>query len=265
MDGSTAAQRFGKNQGGYFGECIDIRAVLDDARAAATEHRWNIETLVAREGVELLVLRRAVNKPTRRIYISAGIHGDEPAGPLAARELLRANDWPDCADIWLCPCLNPTGFPLNKRKCALGKDLNRDYRHGYTGEIAAHITWLKQQPNFDVCFCLHEDWEAHGFYVYELNPDSRPSLAETIIRAAREVGPIDHSPIIDGREAKEGVIRPNLDPALRPDWPEAFYLITHKTRQSYTLETPSDFPLNVRVTALVTAVRAAVAASCARS
>lgn len=263
--GSTQSQRPGRNLGGYFGECIDIRAVVEEVRIAATQHGWNIETLAAREGVELLALRRAVREPSQRLYISTGIHGDEPAGPLAALELLRANDWPECADIWLCPCLNPTGFPLNKRECALGTDLNRDYHHGRTGEVAAHIAWLQRQPNFDVCFCLHEDWEAHGFYVYELNPDSRPSLAPAIITAAREVCPIDHSALIDGREAKEGVIRPNLDPTLRPDWPEAFYLITHKTRQSYTLESPSDFPLNVRVTALVTAVRAAVSASCAGS
>jgi hypothetical protein len=42
---------------------------------------------------------------------------------------------------------------------------------------------------------------------------------------------------------------------LRPQWPEAFWLLTHKTRHSYTLEAPSDFPLETRVNALVTAVR----------
>jgi murein peptide amidase A len=262
MEGPGAAQRYGKNRGGYYGECIDIHAVLQDVRAAATEHGWSIDML---NGENLFALRRVAPQPARRLYISAGIHGDEPAGPLAVRELLRQNDWPECADIWLCPCLNPTGFPLNKRECALGADLNRDYRHGRTAEIRAHIAWLQQQPNFDACFCLHEDWEAQGFYVYELNPEARPSLAETMITAAREVCPIDHSALIDGREARDGIIRPNLDPALRPDWPEAFYLITHKTRLSYTLEAPSDFPLNVRVAALVTAVRAAVSALCARS
>jgi hypothetical protein len=36
------------------------------------------------------------------------------------------------------------------------------------------------------------------------------------------------------------------------------YLISHKARQGYTLEAPSDFPLATRVNALVAAVNAAV-------
>ena len=42
--------------------------------------------------------------------------------------------------------------------------------------------------------------------------------------------------------------------------PEAFYLIRHKTHLSYTLEAPSDFPLELRAAALVAAVKAALAA-----
>jgi murein peptide amidase A len=209
--------------------------------------------------VELLALRRNVPAARHRIYISTGIHGDEPAGPLAVRELLKENGWPADADIWLCPCLNPTGFPLSKRECEHGADLNRDYKHLRTAEVRAHIEWLARQPQFDVCFCLHEDWEAHGFYVYELNPEDRASLAPAILDAACTVCPIDQSELIDGREAKDGLIRPLIDPALRPEWPEAFYLLMHKTRLSYTLEAPSDFPLTVRVAALTAAMKGALA------
>jgi hypothetical protein len=56
------------------------------------------------------------------------------------------------------------------------------------------------------------------------------------------------------------VIRPQLNPADRPQWPEAIYLRTHKTRQSYTMEAPSDYPLPARVAALVAGVRAVLAA-----
>ena len=59
----------------------------------------------------------------------AGIHGDEPAGPLAALRLLQENNWPPNAEIFLLPCLNPVGFTLNKRENADGIDLNRDYRN----------------------------------------------------------------------------------------------------------------------------------------
>jgi len=69
---------------------------------------------------------------------------------------------------------------------------------------------------------------------------------------------VDLSENIEGRPAHGGIIRPILNPLERPDWPEAFYLITQKARQGYTLEAPSDFPLPTRVNALVAAVRAAL-------
>ena len=150
------------------------------------------------------------------------------------------------------------GFILNRRANDEGKDLNRDYRHLETAEVRIHTAWLQRQPQFDLCLCLHEDWESHGFYVYELNPENRPSLAEAMIARIAEVCPIDPSEIIEDRPARNGIIRPNLDPATRPQWAEAFYLIVNKTRLSYTLEAPSDFPLTTRVNALITGVNAAL-------
>jgi predicted deacylase len=152
------------------------------------------------------------------------------------------------------------GFVLNRRENDHGVDLNRQYRHREAAETRAHIAWLERQPQFDLCLCLHEDWESHGFYVYELNPEKRPSRAETMIARIAEVCPIDPSEIIEDRPARNGIIRPNLDPATRPQWAEAFYLIVNKTRLSYTLEAPSDFPLTTtRVNALVAGVNAALA------
>ena len=255
-------QRLGKNHHGYFGEIIDIRAVLRVIRAAARQHGWTSELFYKTGDLELFALHRRPEvksqKPEVRIYISAGIHGDEPASPLSALRLLQENRWPENAEIFLLPCLNPTGFILNSRENDGRIDLNRDYRHLDSGEITAHVRWLERQPNFDLTLCLHEDWESHGFYLYELNPDQRPSLANAMLRAVEKVCPLDLSEEIEGRAAKGGLISPNLDPATRPLWPEAFWLIQNRTRQSYTLEAPSDFPLPTRVDSLVAAVNAAL-------
>lgn len=253
-------QRLGKNHDGYHGETIDIRAVLREVQAAAQAHGWTSEAFYKTGDMELFSLHRPsrITHQASRVYISTGIHGDEPAGPLAALHLLRENQWPENLEAWLCPCLNPTGFVLNTRENDARKDLNRDYRHLETGEVAAHVRWLKQQPDFEVTFCLHEDWESQGFYVYELNPDHQPSLAGKLVEAVARVCPIDLSPVIEGREAKGGIINPALDPASRPQWPEAFWLLQNKTRQSYTLEAPSDFPVSTRVDALVAGVNAAL-------
>jgi hypothetical protein len=103
---------------------------------------------------------------------------------------------------------------------------------------------------------LHEDWESNGFYLYELNPDLQPSMADAVIAAVREICPIDMSPTIEGRSAQNGVICANPDLQKRPDWPEAFYLTHHKTRLTYTLEASSDFLLPTRIHALATGVNA---------
>ena len=258
---SSRVQRLGKNSNGYAGETIDIAAVLKDCITGALAHSWTIEELAAGTNRSLLALSRPGSRITNhhsRIYISTGIHGDEPAGPLAARQLLQDNQWPEGAHVSMCPCLNPTGFVLNRRENAEGVDLNREYLNPKAPETLAHIAWLERQPPFDLCYCLHEDWESHGFYCYELNPDGRASYSKRIVERVSEVCPIDSSEVIEGRAAKNGIINPSLDPRTRPQWPEAFYLIMNKTRLSYTVEAPSDFPLQVRVNALVNAVRAAL-------
>jgi hypothetical protein len=256
-------QKLGKNLGGYHGETIDIRAVLVKVKAAAQTRGWHYEPFHKMGDLDLFALRRkseakTPQPPATGIYISAGIHGDEPAGPLAVLKLIEANRWPENAEIFLLPCLNPAGFTLNQRANADGIDLNRDYRQPQAAETRAHIAWLERQPPFDLYLCLHEDWESHGFYLYEQNPDSRFSLAETMIAAVKTVCPIDPSEIIEDRPAQNGIIRPNLSPQERPLWPEALWLITQKSRQGYTLEAPSDFPLATRVDALVAAVNAAL-------
>ena len=254
-------QKIGKNHGGYYGETIDIGSVLQTVRTAALARDWAPEVFHAAAGFEWLALHRGQRngaKPSVRLYLSTGIHGDEPAGPLAALRLLQEDRWPAEAEIILLPCLNPMGFTLNRRENPEGKDLNRDYLHLETEEIRAHHAWLNKQAPFDLALCLHEDWEAHGFYVYELNPDGHPHLAESMVDAVAKVCPVDPSPVIEGRPAVGGVIRPNLDPATRPQWPEAFWLLQNKTRHCCTLEAPSDFPLSVRVDALVAATQAAV-------
>ncbi len=259
-------QKLGKNLGRYHGETIDIAAVLREFVSATPGRGWTVEIFHEHADLSWLALHRPGPHPAAhgpRLYLSAGIHGDEPAGPLAALRLVQENRWPANLEIFLLPCLNPVGFTLNRRENSEGIDLNRDYRRVRAAETRAHLAWLERQPGFDYYLCLHEDWEAHGFYLYEQNPDHRPSLANKIMHAVQPVCPIDLSESIEGRPATGGIIHPNIIPAERPDWPEALYLISHKARQGYTLEAPSDFPLATRVNALVAAVNAAAEISAA--
>ncbi|MEP6664646.1 MAG: M14 family metallocarboxypeptidase [Verrucomicrobiota bacterium] len=246
---------------GYRGEPIDIQSVLEEIKRLTEQHAWKRDSIsvtdeASTRSTDLIAYHRTSNPSLHRVYLSTGIHGDEPAGPLAVLQLLRENIWPRGVDIFLCPCLNLNGFPLSRRENDHGIDLNRDYRDTQSDEVRGHIAWLTRKPRFDVTLCLHEDWESKGFYLYELNPDQQPSLAQKIISRVAEVCPIERSEKIDNWPAENGVIHPNINPADRPQWPEALYLILNKTRLSYTMEAPSEFPLAVRVAALVKGVRA---------
>ncbi|HXQ81837.1 MAG TPA: M14 family metallocarboxypeptidase [Opitutaceae bacterium] len=214
-------------------------------------------------GFPLFALTRHTRGPRPRIYVSAGIHGDEPGPPLALLSLIESGEFDGRAVWFICPMLNPQGLARGTRENASGTDQNRDYRHLASPEVRAHVRWLARQPNFDLAVCVHEDWESAGFYLYELNPDGRPSLADPMIAAASRVCAIDQSPTIEGREAKGGVIRPTFNPLEREKWPESIYLQVNHTRLSYTIETPSSLPLATRVEALRAALKAAFAAICA--
>ena len=236
-----------KNDGGYFGETIVISDVLDRIATAAKIHGWKTETFYKSSDLPLYGLSRIAKHERLSAYISSGIHGDEPGGPLTLLEMIEANSWPNDVSLYICPCLNPTGFKNNTRENSIGIDLNRDYRHFKSTEIKAHKSWIESIPSFDISICVHEDWEAKGFYLYELNPEKINSSSQEILNAVSTVCPIDRSDLIDGRPAKSGLLKPLESPDVRPLWPEAFYIVqNNKTRLSYTLEAPSDFPLHFR-------------------
>jgi murein peptide amidase A len=226
---------------------------------AAARHGFREEPLAVIDEVPLAAYTRRTPGRRPRIYVSSGVHGDEPAPPWAVLRMMEAGMFDDRAHWFICPLLNPAGYRLRTRENRQGIDLNRDYREIETLEIRAHTDWLRRQPRFDLSLCLHEDWETIGFYLYELNPDHEPSLADTMVEAARILGPIESSALIDGREsAAPGIIRPDADPLLRDRWPEAIYLRQYHGRLGYTLETPSTAPLETRIAIHHAAVGAAV-------
>jgi murein peptide amidase A len=239
---------------------LDPSTFLSRVEAAAAKARFRIERFEELAGHALLALTKRTAGPRPRIYISAGIHGDEPAGPLTILSLLNRGVFDDRAIWFLCPMLNPVGFARRTRENAEGLDLNRDYKSLKSAEIQAHARWLKRQPNFDLVLCVHEDWESRGYYLYELNPAGRATLANPIIEAVRTVCPIEQATVIDGREISEpGIIRPISDPLLRELWPESIYLRAHHTHLSYTLESPSALPLEQRIAAHSAAIETAIA------
>jgi murein peptide amidase A len=239
---------------------LEPAAFAERFATAAARAGFRRESLAEVAGVPLAAYTRRGNLggPRRRLYLSAGIHGDEPAPPLALLELMLAQAFSFAITWFIVPLLNPTGYRTGARENAAGVDLNRDYRQPLTDEVRGHVHWLRHQPPFDLALCLHEDWESQGAYLYELNPQHGPSLARPLLAALTSELPVESGAIVDGRPVSElGIIRPLDDPALRDTWPEAIYLIQEHTALGYTTETPSHAALEARIRAQTRAVQVA--------
>ncbi len=218
-------------------------------------------------GWPLWALRKhSATKDAPWIYLASGVHGDEPAGPLALLRLVREKFFSEQYNWLICPAINPGGLQAKTRECPAGIDVNRDYRDPKSIEAKQHLAFLLGEqaagrPGYALSILLHEDWESQGFYMYELNRQKTPLLAPKILAAVEPICGVDHSPVIEGMDAKNGLItRPIEGFEDRPLWPEALWLVMNRTDHNMTLEAPSAQPLEPRVAALCAAVRTAVQA-----
>lgn len=227
-----------------------FRLVADDAGFS--------ETVLAETAAgPLVVWRRSCSGP--QVYLSAGIHGDEPAGPLALLKLMGEGFFPEGVSWAICPALNPAGLAAGRRENSGGVDLNRDYWKRRTREVAAHAAWLESMGPPGLFISLHEDWEAAGFYFYEINLGvDEPCRAGEIIDAVRPWFPPDPGHEIDGHSPRgPGWIYHEAEADVPEGWPEAIFLAKLGCPLSFTFETPSHAEIASRVAAHCAAVRTA--------
>ncbi|WP_018970734.1 M14 family metallopeptidase [Rubritalea marina] len=186
----------------------------------------------------------------RTCYLSAGMHGDEPASPRALLYLLRSGVLGRDVNWLICPILNPTGVAAGTRENFQGVDMNRDYLHQRTSEAKAHAAWLDEKE-IDLMVSLHEDWESSGFYFYEINQsEDDPSRYLRIKRAVEAVMPMEPMDDIDGHPVRElGWIYHGIEADEPKLWPEAIYVAEGGCPLSFTLESPSSLPIEERVAA----------------
>ncbi|MCC5807525.1 MAG: M14 family metallocarboxypeptidase [Opitutales bacterium] len=220
-------------------------------------------------GLPQVLLRRGHGESGEgpRVYVSAGIHGDEPAGSLAVLEGLRRGGFAAGVAWDIFPALNPGGLVRGTRENPGGIDLNRDYRALAAPETRCHVRWIECEASpYDLYISLHEDWEAQGFYLYEINTSGGPSMSAAILAAVAQVLPLEHGPEVDGHRLRgPGWIYHPPEPDEPEGWPEAIFHCKKRPLNSYTLETPSALPLEERVDAHLAAVRAAITVLCGES
>ncbi len=187
------------------------------------------------------------------VLISAGIHGDEPAGVEAALQFIERNvENPTLLSHYnftVFPCDNPYGWERGTRENSQGIDLNRQFCvREPVPEVKLISKGLAGQC-FDLVYEMHEDYDSPGFYLYEFGDDPAAYLGESIVYEVSAFGyPINRDHIIERRRAKCGIIRLNLATYRKTRLPKSFYAYRECGGHVLTLETPSTFlPLEDRV------------------
>ncbi len=188
------------------------------------------------------------------LLISAGIHGDEPAGPAALvlwaeKHLARIAGSKAARPLLLFPCLNPWGLVNNQRGDAEGRDLNRLFDRNDCAPIRELKSLLGKQQ-LELGLNLHEDYDGRGIYLYEINRRP-PDVGLELLQAASAALPIDSRRQIDGRPFQGGRALRRANLQRIPLHPEAIYLHLQHGAKALTFETPSEFSLAKRVQAHV--------------
>ncbi len=240
-----------------FDEKILVSEFLDRVRRLGKAAGFLVETYAQVGQFELPVLTRGLHLGDV-LYVSSGIHGDEPAGPLGIAAALEAGVFGDAFGWMIFPVLNPTGLQEGRRETLAGVDLNRDYRSRRAEEVRAHCDFLEASPKqFTGALGLHEDWEASGGYLYEHNRELLPNPCRALVSSLEQTIGLESGEEIDGwPTCARGLIHPPSEPEFREVWPEQIYLLNRFTKMSYTVETPSEFPLVRRISAHLEAIRA---------
>ncbi len=238
--------------------CHDYRTLAKRWRAVSQASGIALRTIAKADGYPVFCLASPALGYRGAIYLSAGIHGDEPG----ATEGLIAWAEARCKTlatlpVLIFPCTNPWGLSNNRRSDMEGHDLNRLFHKDQHPTIAA-VQKAVQPYHFSSALMLHEDYDAEGIYLYEHHTTS--PAGQLLLDAAEREIPRDPRSRIEGRRVKNGLLSPRLSPgALRKlGHPEAIWLHLKKCGRSITFETPSEFALERRVAAHVAAIETLV-------
>ena len=223
-------------------------------RSLARQLRLRFELIATVDDFPIYCVRSPALAGNRGLYLSAGIHGDEPAsteGLLAWAQ--RAHVQLTHLPVLIFPCLNPWGLMMNRRSDSSGNDLNRLFHTDHHPTVAA-VCRVAEPYSFESALLLHEDYDACGVYLYGLSRYS--TLGDSILSAAAAVIPRDHRPRVEGRRSRNGLVATSFSPKRyeRIGHPEAVWLHLRGCSRSITFETPSEAGLESRINAQAAAI-----------
>ncbi len=183
-----------------------------------------------------------------RLGLFGAIHGDEPEGAwslIALLETLLEN--PALAtgyQLHVYPVCNPTGFAQKRRTSSSGVDLNRAF---WKDSTIPEVWWLEHElitRRFHGLVSLHSDDTAEGAYAYVRGPVFSETLARPALTAAARFLPHDTRNVIDGFQARNGLVQECFEGVLSAPPSEL-----EPTPFEIIFETPQTAPAGLQVQA----------------
>lgn len=234
-----------------------FEAELRAAAAAAEGATVGEAGRVSSEGFSAPIWTVSIERPgaTRRALVFAGIHGNEPAGPAWALELVRRlvatpADLPDVS-FDVVPLLNPWGWSRDVRYNRDGIDVNRDFAEFATQEARAFRDFVAPR-RYDFSIDHHEDSAATGFYVYQY-AERGTGVTRAAIAKVRALGfPVEQDVSMVILRTRDGLVR-------APRWGLWYMKATGQLGSAnwvrlrgvprvYTVETPGAMAIADRIT-----------------
>jgi hypothetical protein len=239
-------------------DLADLLAPLEQIAATSPNLVANHDARFEVEGEKYVLPRylfvgpRGGDTPIR-LGIFAGIHGDEPEGVHALIQFIKLLEAkPELAAgyyLSIYPVCNPTGFEDDTRHSRGGKDLNREFWRNSTEPEVRLLQAELVSRSFQGIISLHTDDTSAGFYGFAYGATLTKNLVEPALAAAEQILPRDERPVIDGFNARNGIIREGYEgilsapPKVRP---RPFEII---------LETPATPPEYLKELAFVAALQ----------
>jgi murein peptide amidase A len=228
-------------------------APLRSLRGVALEELGSFEIGAKTYSVPRFSFEGPNNGDPIRIGIFGAIHGDEPAGALAAARLLQeVTADPSLAESFLLqvyPICNPTGFEDKTRHNRRGRDLNREFWRGSAEPEIEILEHELRARHFSGLVQLHADDTSDGIYGFVRGHTLTENLLRPALLEAGRILPKNVNALIDGFAARDGIIYDQYEGVLaapaRID-PAPFEII---------LETPHHAPMERQVEALVVAIK----------
>ena len=178
----------------------------------------------------------------RTVAFSAGMHGDEIAGPWAVIEFLKRYDPRDYPGIRivLFPVASPTAFDRKRRYNYLDRELNLSFLKKRPPEEDRILARAAKDEKVFFFHALHEDTRSGSFYLFNFEK-KKERIYRSLVKLAARHFPVNRSRRILRDPAVNGIV------INREDGSFEHWMYCRGTPYSMCTETPGRRPLGRRI------------------